>query len=267
MTSSRTLAAAGALVATLAVAGCSFSGGTQPSGGSAGGSPTSPHASAAPEKPATPATPSTTTSPPPTTTTPPGAPSSPPASTPPPEAPASAPGQPPGQAAGTAAGTAAGPTPSQAVGTAGSQDGDPGRCTSDALSYEVPVPVVGSNGSASSTTSVVLTNAGSTPCTLYGYPGVSFVAGGDRHQVGAAADRQPDTKPARVTLAPGSRASGPLTIVANASVDAGACQPTDAVGIKVYPPGSTGWVLLDRPATVCGAPGAHQLVVGPLQAG
>lgn len=252
MTSSRTLAAAGVLMATLAVAGCSFSGDAQSPDGSTSASPESPRASHHPATPAKPATPSTTTSPgapaTPTPTSPgsPTTPGSPPASPPPPKA--------------------AAPAPSRAAGTTGSQDSAPDRCTADALNYGVPVPTGGSGGSASATTSVVLTNTTSTPCTLSGYPGVSFVAGGDGHQLGAAADRRQDGTPARVTLAPGGSASAPLTIAADASVGAG-CQPGDAVGIKVYPPGSTDSVLVSRSVTVCGAADAHQLAVGPLRAG
>ena len=255
MTSSRTLTATGALVATLAVAGCSFSGGARSSGGSASTTSPSPRSSAAPAKPATPetetpATPSTAA-----TTTPPGTQGSPPAGSPAPKPPP-ANQAPEDQAAG-----------GQAAGTAGPQGSGPSRCTADALDYQVPVPVESGGGSAFATTSLVLRNTGSTTCTLYGYPGISFVAGDDRHQVGTSADQQPGTTPSRVTLVPGSAALAPLTIAANASVGAGACRPTDVVGLKIYPPGSKEAVLVDRPATACGAPDAHQLVVGPVQTG
>ena len=259
VTPSRTLAAAGVLVTALTVGGCSFSGSAQAPGGSA--STTSPSPRAVPEKTDPPATPETPASPEtpampaapsaPAGTAPPGARSSPPSSGPAARPPAAKP--PSSQAPG-------GQAPAAAQGSAAS------RCTADALDYEVPVPGKGSGGSASSTTSLVLRNTGSTTCTLYGYPGVSFVAGDDRHQAGAAADRQPGTTPTRVTLVPGAAALAPLTIAANASVGA-PCQPTDVVGLVVYPPGSTDAVLVDRPATACGGPDAHQLVVGPVQAG
>ena len=283
MTPSRTLAAAGALVATLVVAGCSFSGSAQASGGSTSAASPSPRTSAA-AKPATPATPSTpvgTTSPSTSSSSPapPGA--KPPSGSKPssarpssgskpssgagqaPAAPAPAPQAPSGQ-------IPAGQAPSNQAPSnqapAAPQGSAPSPCTADALDYEVPVPVKGPGGSASSTTSLVLRNTGTTTCTLYGYPGVSFVAGDDRHQAGAAADRRSGTAPARVTLVPGSAALAPLTIAANASVGA-ACQPTDVVGLLVYPPGSTEAVLVDRPATACGGPDAHQLVVGPVRTG
>jgi hypothetical protein len=61
-----------------------------------------------------------------------------------------------------------------------------------------------------------LRNVRSSSCTLYGYPGVSWVAGADGHQVGAAAERQSDNSGSAehtVTLAPGALTSAPLDIV------------------------------------------------------
>ena len=84
-----------------------------------------------------------------------------------------------------------------------------------------------------------LRNVGSAPCTLYGYPGVSWVAGSKGQQVGAAASRQPDNGSAEkvITLAPGALASAPIDIVAAAVIPTSECKPVPVRGLRVYPPG------------------------------
>jgi hypothetical protein len=91
-------------------------------------------------------------------------------------------------------------------------------------------------------TGLQLLNVGTTACTLYGYPGVSWVAGTDGHQVGAAATRQPDTAggaEGTVTLQPGGLASAPLDIVDASVLPSSACKPVPVTGLRVYPPGQT----------------------------
>jgi hypothetical protein len=89
-------------------------------------------------------------------------------------------------------------------------------------------------------TGLQLRNVGSSACTLYGYPGVSWVAGADGHQVGAAAVRAPDASGAAegtVTLAPGATASAPLDIVDAAAIPQASCKPVPVTGLRIYPPG------------------------------
>jgi hypothetical protein len=91
-------------------------------------------------------------------------------------------------------------------------------------------------------TGLQLRNVGSTACALYGYPGVSWVAGADGHQVGAAATRQHNaTGPAEkaVILAPGALASAPLDIVDAAVLPKSACKPVPVRGLRIYSPGET----------------------------
>ncbi len=89
-------------------------------------------------------------------------------------------------------------------------------------------------------TGLQLRNVGSSACALYGYPGVSWVAGADGHQVGAAAVRAPDgsgSAEKTVTLAPRALASAPLDIVDAAAIPRSACKPVPVRGLRVYPPG------------------------------
>ena len=82
------------------------------------------------------------------------------------------------------------------------------------------------------------TNAGSTDCTLHGFPGVSFVGMDNGTQIGAPAVREGDAFPA-VTLGPGKNTIAALKISRAENYDSDACslQPVD--GLRVYPPGET----------------------------
>jgi hypothetical protein len=123
-------------------------------------------------------------------------------------------------------------------------------------------------------TGLQLTNTGSSACTLYGYPGVSWVAGADGHQVGAAAERQanPTGSEQTVTLAPGAVASAPLDIVDAAVFTPSECKPVPVRGLRVYPPGEQAALFLPL-ATGSGQYGEcsstkdSTLSIGYLQAG
>lgn len=56
------------------------------------------------------------------------------------------------------------------------------------------------------------TNAASSACTMYGYPGVAFVSSPGGSQVGAPAGRPGSTAPALVTLGPGATAHATLAV-------------------------------------------------------
>jgi hypothetical protein len=92
-----------------------------------------------------------------------------------------------------------------------------------------------------------LRNIGSSSCTLYGFPGVSWVAGADGHQVGAPAQRVPGgggSAELTVTLAPGALASAPLDMVDAAVIPPADCKPVPVRGLRVYPPGETAALYL-----------------------
>jgi len=125
-------------------------------------------------------------------------------------------------------------------------------------------------------TGLQLRNAGSSACTLYGYPGVSWVAGADGHQVGAAAVRQADitgSAERTVTLAPGAVASAPLDIVDAAVFSSAQCKPVPVRGLRVYPPGEKAAVFLSLPTGAggygecSGTTADPALTIGYLQAG
>lgn len=88
-------------------------------------------------------------------------------------------------------------------------------------------------------TGLQLKNTGSSPCTLYGYPGVSWVAGSNGKQVGPGATRTGDNgAPEKtVTVAPGALASAPIDIVNASVIPKSECDPVPVRGLRVYPPG------------------------------
>jgi hypothetical protein len=109
---------------------------------------------------------------------------------------------------------------------------------------------------------VRFTNKGSSACTMYGYPGVSFVTAGSGDQIGAAASRNPQHAARTVTVAPGASAEAILQVVDHGNYDPGQCKATDVSGLRVYPPGQTSaaYVPFDHTATAC-ASAVTQLTV------
>jgi len=113
------------------------------------------------------------------------------------------------------------------------------------------------NGAAGSTYyPIEFTNASSVACTLYGYPGVSFVTASGA-QAGAAATEDPTYPRALVTLAPGTAAHAVLRVTDAANYPASSCQPVTVHRLKVYPPGETRPVYLTLKATACASASVH----------
>lgn len=77
----------------------------------------------------------------------------------------------------------------------------PGRCVSSSLRASLGQS---QGGAGTSQVALLLTNRSGLTCTLDGYPGVSFIAGADAHQIGAPA--QPDLRvgATALTLLPGA---------------------------------------------------------------
>lgn len=113
---------------------------------------------------------------------------------------------------------------------------------------------------------VEFTNASSVACTLYGYPGVSFVTASGA-QAGAAATEDPTYPRALVTLAPGTAAHAALRVTNAANYPAAACQPVTVHRLRVYPPGETRPVYLTLKATACASTSVQILSVQTVRPG
>jgi hypothetical protein len=128
----------------------------------------------------------------------------------------------------------------------------PGPC----VSSDLRVSLGQSQGGAGTFyIALLLTNRSRVTCTLDGYPGVSFVGGTDAHQIGTPA--QPDRRvgAAPLTLVPGATVHVTVAVADYANYDKQTCQPARATGYRIFPPGSTGSLLISAPQMVCSKPG------------
>lgn len=141
-----------------------------------------------------------------------------------------------------------------------------GQCDTGKLSGSIGQGGGGAAGSVEVT--LVLTNNGSTECSLQGWPGVSFVGDGNGTQLGKAADFDRSTPHPTVVLQPGGTAVAPLKITQALNYDEATCKPKPADGFRVYPPGSTESLFVkDAGVTACTSDSVSLLTVGALVAG
>ncbi|MBO0692376.1 MAG: DUF4232 domain-containing protein [Acidimicrobiaceae bacterium] len=109
-------------------------------------------------------------------------------------------------------------------------------------------------------------NGSSTPCTLFGYPGVSYVRGSTGIQTGDPASRNASisgaSSPKAVTLAAGGSAHAVVGEVEVANYPSATCRPVAVRGLRVYPPDQTAALFVPQVAKGCAATGVHQLSVG-----
>ncbi|MHA6782820.1 DUF4232 domain-containing protein [Pseudonocardia saturnea] len=176
-------------------------------------------------------------------------------------------GPPDGPVIGTSpAATPSAMPPSGPVGeppTTSPGSGNPDRCTTAELAGSL---TDGDAGAGSRFATLVLTNTGTRTCELTGFPGVSYVAGADGHQVGPAAAMDGERGGA-VRLGVGGSAGAPLRLVNVADYDPAACMPTPVTGLRVYPPGDTASLFVPAAGTGCaGTPPGDQLSVQTLAA-
>jgi len=105
------------------------------------------------------------------------------------------------------------------------------------------------------------TNKGSRTCTIQGFPGVSYVAGEDGHQVGPAAFRD-GSKGKAISLKPGMTVFAPVGFVQVGNYDPAVCKPTAVRGLRVYPPHEYDSMFVPAAGTGCaGKPPGNQLSV------
>jgi hypothetical protein len=138
-------------------------------------------------------------------------------------------------AGGSSTGSGSGSADPAAPADGGTASGA-GTCTVASLAGSITYG--GGGGAGSQYRNLALRNTGSTACTLQGWPGVSFVGGGDGRQIGAAATLERNSPHLTVTLAPGATAYAALRIVQAVNYEPGTCTEVTPDGFRVYPPGS-----------------------------
>jgi hypothetical protein len=177
-----------------------------------------------------------------------------------------------------ASGTGASPTGSSTAagsGTSGATTAASGTPACTSADLQASLGGGAGAGMSQNHTGLQLRNTGSSACTLYGYPGVSWVRGASGIQTGAAAVRQADPSGTEttVTLAPGALASAPLDIVDAAVIPPSECKPVAVRGLRIYPPGQKAALFLSLP-TAAGGYGecslttkSPTLMIGYMEAG
>jgi hypothetical protein len=126
-------------------------------------------------------------------------------------------------------------------------------CATSAL--HVAVPVGGGNAAAgSSYYPVQFVNTSGSPCTLYGYPGVSFVTAAGGSQIGIPATRNPTLSARLVTLTPGQTVHAELQVAVAQNYPPADCGLVTAHWLKIYPPNQTAPVFVSFTAQTCSKP-------------
>jgi hypothetical protein len=97
---------------------------------------------------------------------------------------------------------------------------------------------------------LVFTNRSGHTCTLYGYPGVSFVAGAKGTQVNLPFTRIDGTR-STIRLSPGGHAYALIVLVTYQNYPVADCKPVAIRGYRVYPPDETAAVFVSAPQKVC----------------
>jgi hypothetical protein len=137
------------------------------------------------------------------------------------------------------------------------------QCTTDQLSVAQTNLGVGA-GQLDFT--ITFTNNADQPCTMTGYPGVSYEALPGK-PTGAPAARSGATYHT-VTLAAHGTAGATFHDANGLSgYDPGTCKLTDATGLKVYPPGEKSALFLPWKTQHCTGTGVHAPLVGPVTQG
>jgi Protein of unknown function (DUF4232) len=95
------------------------------------------------------------------------------------------------------------------------------------------------------------TNASGSACTLFGYPGVSFVTGIGGGQIGRAASKNPAFASESVTIPAGSVVHATLQVVNAGNFPHSACHQVTAHWLKIYPPNQTAPLYLSFTAPTC----------------
>jgi hypothetical protein len=112
---------------------------------------------------------------------------------------------------------------------------------------------------------LVFTNVSGRTCTVYGYPGVSWVTGPSGQQVNDPTQRA-DATPARVVLTPGGVAHAQVRH-AKPEMYGADCHAVQVAGFRVYPPDETAAVFVPWTSQACSAKGVDVGEVWPIAAG
>lgn len=167
----------------------------------------------------------------------------------------------PGTNSASPSSTPTSPDASQSPSSSATTPAGPALCKAATLSAATDASGGGAAGSVYM--KLNLTNTGTAPCLLKGYPGVSLTAGADGAPIGAAATRDETTPVADVLLAPDQTGTAVLRYTQAANYSD--CTLTDAAGYRIYPPEDTASLFLPQPTSACSNANIALLSVGAFQ--
>ena len=151
--------------------------------------------------------------------------------------------------------------PTSASSSAASTQSGPALCKAAGLTASTEV-TGGAAGSAY--LEVILTNSGTGPCLLTGFPGVSLTADANGEPIGAAAVRDESSPVTDVVLAPGQ--AGTATLRYTQAGNYPDCSLTQAAGFRIYPPEDTASLFAADPRDACSNADIKLLTIGAFQA-
>jgi len=147
--------------------------------------------------------------------------------------------------------TAAGQGPAAAPASAPAAPTPPAPCLSRYLGASAGI---GQGTLGSSYLVIDFKNLNNSPCTLYGYPGISLAGGKPVTQIGQAAVENPATPRQLVTLSPGGVANALLRIVDAGNYRVQKCAPVTSNWLQIFPPNQTVPIYLHYTSQACAKP-------------
>jgi hypothetical protein len=130
-------------------------------------------------------------------------------------------------------------------------------CASSGLKAKVDTSQIGA-AAGSVYVPIDFTNTTASTCTLFGYPGVSFVTSPSGSELGRAATRVPPTA-TTVTLAPGGVAHAVIRVAQAGNYSPSDCVPVTAHWLRIYPPNQFAAIYARYTVQACSARLPHAL--------
>lgn len=140
---------------------------------------------------------------------------------------------------------------------------DLARCSSSQLLLHA-VPDPAGSGMNHFADRIVFINMARTTCTMYGYPGVSYVTGPSGWQVNDPATRAGGIDLTLVKVPPNGSTSAMLYQSRTDPYDPNTCQPMWVAGLRVYPPDEYDALYVSNPTQVCSVNGVAVPVIYPV---
>lgn len=162
----------------------------------------------------------------------------------------------------------AGATPAASPQMSSGQGGGSGLTACTTSSLNVTVDTSQSGAAAGSTyLPIDFTNSSGRACSMYGFPGVSFVTGRGGSQIGAAAARNRGFSSVPVTLAAHGSAHAWLQVAEAGNYPASTCHMVTATWLQVFPPGNRVPAYVSHTFSACSSAKANLLTVMPVRSG